>query len=161
MKNNFKKIIKKISWLVIFIFVFFLTFIFFSSKINLSSGLENVASIIGSKKTNTATIPYYYGTGVKGLTPLQISKLTKVFQKNTSSFTTTVSPVGEIWYFAYPDSYPPLTSIRDENGFELIYDFTVTTGNKIIIPSGKTVSYRIYAYNNVTTLSMYKVTYIE
>jgi hypothetical protein len=143
MKNNFQKIIKKISWLFIFIFVFFLSFIFFSSKIN------------------TSIAPYYYGEGAKDLTSLQVSELTKAFQKNTSSFTTTVSPVGEIWYFAYPDSYPPLSSIRDENGFELISDFTMTTGNKIITPSGKIVTYRIYAYNNVTTLSAYKVTYIE
>ncbi len=91
----------------------------------------------------------------------EITKLTKVSRSSTPSFMITVSPVGEVWYFAYPDSYPALTSIRDQNGFELIADFKVTTGHSIIDLPGDKTTYRVYEYNNVTTLSDYKVTYLQ
>lgn len=105
--------------------------------------------------------PYYYGVGAKELTPKEVSMLTVDFRENTPVFTTAVSPVDQVWYFAYPDSYPPLTSIKDQNGFELIYDFKMTTGNDIINARGERNSYRIYEYVNVTSLSLYKVSYIQ
>ncbi len=104
---------------------------------------------------------YYFGTGAKDLDFSEITKLTKVSRSSTPSFMITVSPVGEVWYFAYPDSYPALTSIRDQNGFELIADFKVTTGHSIIDLPGDKTTYRVYEYNNVTTLSDYKVTYLQ
>jgi len=124
-------------------------------EINIPSSKDNFNIL------NTVTDPYYYGVGNKGLTPTQISLLTKDFKKNTTPLTVAVSPVDQVWYFAYKDSYPPLESIKDQNGFELISDFTVTTGNKIMNSSGISTTYRIYEYNNVTTLTSYKVTYIE
>ena len=151
MKDKFKKIIKIVLWGIIIISVFIISFIFVNSK------SKNVELLNNQNIIN----PYYYGVGDKGLTPLQVSMLTKVLQGNTSSFTTEVSPVNQVWYFAYPDSYPALKSIKDSSGFELIQDFKVTTGNDIINSSGQKITYRIYEFNNIVTVPSYKVTYIQ
>ncbi len=102
---------------------------------------------------------YYYGVGAPGLTPAQVSALTKVVQSNTSSYTTTTSPSTQVYYFAYPDSYPALVSILDKNGFETISDYTVTTGNNITNGFGDTDTYRIYEYNNLTSQTAFNNTY--
>jgi hypothetical protein len=145
MKDLFKNIIKKFPLIIIVCFILIGGFIFVNNKTSL----------------NPETYPYYYGVGAKGLALSEISNLIKAHQGSTPSFTITVSPVNQVWYFAYPDSYPVLTSVRDQNGFDLTADFTVTTGNSIINSSGDKTTYRIYEYNNVTTLSNYKVTYIQ
>jgi hypothetical protein len=151
MKDKFKKIIKIVLWGIIIISVFIISFIFVNSK------SKNVELLNNQNIVN----PYYYGVGDKGLTPLQVSMLTKVLEGNTSSFTTEISPVSQVWYFAYPDSYPALKSIKDSSGFELIQDFKVTTGNDIINSSGQKITYRIYEFNNIVTVPSYKVTYIQ
>jgi hypothetical protein len=145
MKDLFNKNKKIISWATILVFVFIGSFIFVKNKTSL----------------NPETYPYYYGVGAKGLTLSEISNLTKAHQGSTPSFTITVSPINQVWYFAYLDSYSALTSVRDQNGFELTADFTVTTGNSMISSSDDKTTYRVYEYNNVTTLSNYKVTYIQ
>jgi hypothetical protein len=161
MKDKFKKKIKKLLFGIIIISVFIISFIFVNNKVSLNSkGLGNTLGAQSILTDKTIVNPYYYGVGDKGLTPLQVSMLTKVLEGNTPSFTAEVSPVSQVWYFAYPDSYPALKSIKDQNGFELIDDFKVTTGN-IINLSGEKTTYRIYEYNNVTTLVSYKVTYIQ
>ena len=162
MKDKFKKIIKTFLLVIIIISVFLVSFIFINNKVSLNSkGLGNTLGAQSILTDKTIINPYYYGTGDKGLTPSQVSMLTKDFKGSTASFTTEVSPVNQVWYFAYPDSYPALKSIKDQNGFELIYDFKVTTGNDIINSSGQKITYRIYEYNNATTLVSYKVTYIQ
>lgn len=144
MEILFKNKLKKLSWIII-ILVCVGVFVY----INKNTEINSNSSF------------YYYGIGVKGLSFPEITKLTKVSKENTPSFMITVSPIDEVWYFAYPDSYPALTSVRDQNGFELIADFSVTTGNSIIDSPRDKTTYRVYEYNNVTTLSDYKVTYIQ
>lgn len=109
----------------------------------------------------TSINPYYYGVGEKGLNISQISQLTKDYKNNIPSLTVSVSPVDQVWYFAYPESYPVIRSIKDQNGFDLISDFKVIEGNEITNSSGEKIKYRIYEYENVTTLSSYKVTYLQ
>ena len=183
MKNTFKKITITVLSIIIFICISVVIFNFINNrKNNLSSQLQNnelpfnqnlsANVILENNPVNTdnevvkkapnnnpkiSVASFYYGVGAKGLTPIQVSKLTKVSSENTFPFATTVSPYLQVWYFAYPAFYPPLTSIKDPNGFELLPDFTVTTGN-ISEESGHK-AYRIYEYNNITTLSLYKVTY--
>ena len=137
-----------------------------NSSLAINTLIQNNTANFDSKMptktlSNMENLPinwYYYGVGAKGLTPLQVSMLTKVSSQNVFPFTVTVSPVLQVWYFAYPASLPPLTSIKDSNGFELIPDFTVTMGN-MPDSSGHEVVYRIYEYDNTTTLFSYKVTY--
>ena len=187
MKNLFKKIIKMIPYALIAIFVFVGTFILINYKVNLNSDIKNInslnaqsfisgkiqeksnlvapenktvkKSLFKNESNNVAVYPYYYGVGKKDLTPLEISKLTKVNQKYITPLSLSFSPVDQVWYLAYPDSFPALTSIKDQNGFELISDFKVTNDNVIIDSVGNKKSYRVYEYINMTTLSEYKVTY--
>lgn len=153
MKNLLKKTIKTFPSIIIILGVFVISFIFVNNKLNLNSEVKNI------ELPNTSS-PFYYGVGAKGLASSEVFKLIKVSEGNTIPFTIAVSPVDQVWYFAYPDSYPALKSIKDQNGFELISDFKVTTGNNIINTSGEKITYRIYEYNNVTTLTSYKVTYL-
>ena len=185
MENKSKKLIKTLLWGIIIISVFVISFIFVNNKISLNSKVKGdvlgAQSILVDKTTEdnkiladneitqktsgniskTIVDPYYYGVGAKGLTPLQVSMLIKDFKRSTASFVTTVSPVNQVWYFAYPDSYPALKSIKDSSGFELIQDFKVTTGNDIINSLGHNITYRIYEFNNIVTVLSYKVTYIQ
>lgn len=122
-----------------------------------STNTTYTAHVTDGTQAGTATSSYtfisayYYGVGAPGLTPAQVSALTKDVQGNTATENVTTSPTNEVYYFAYPDSYPALTSIIDNNGFETISDYTVTTGNNITNSFGDTDTYRIYEFNNLTT----------
>ena len=103
-------------------------------------------------QSNTVTYsyvyPYYSGADAPGITAAAVSALTKDVRASTSSlnksFTTSN---GDVFYFAYPASYGALTSIKDENNFETIGDWTLRTEN-ITGLDASAVSYRIYEFNN-------------
>jgi hypothetical protein len=116
-----------------------------------------VTDIVGVPAATTVTsnsvnynfvYPYYFGAGAVGLTPAAVSALTKQIINSTTnanrSFTATS---GQVYYFAYPAAYPALTSILDANGFEVITDWTATTGNIVGLDT-TSQSYRIYEFNN-------------
>lgn len=103
-------------------------------------------------QSNTVTYsyvyPYYSGADVPGITAAAVAALTKAVTASSSSvnksFTTSN---GDVYYFAYPASYGALTSIKDENNFETIGDWTLRTEN-ITGLDASAVSYRIYEFNN-------------
>ena len=106
-----------------------------------------------STVTHTFTFvgTYYYGVASPGL---DISSdgggLTKLLINNTPTVAEQFSPVVQVYYFAYPDSYSSLTSILDQNGFETIGDWTVSTVS-VTNSYGAVISYRQYEFNNLTT----------
>jgi len=100
-------------------------------------------------RTYSFVYPYYYGVGAPGLTGAQIGALTKIIQTQQNTNTTT-SPTAQVYYFAYPSSYPILTSILDQSGFETIGDYIVRTVT-IIGLDGTPQSYRAYEFNHLTT----------
>lgn len=164
MKDKFTKMIKIFSFSILITTVFVMSFIFVNKEISLSGKVKGNmlgAQSIMSDNAESVVSPYYYGVGDKGLDTTQISMFTKDYRGSTSPFTVEVSPINQVWYFAYPDSYPPLLSIKDQNGFELISDFKVTTGNHMVNSVDENSTYRIYEYKNITTLSGYKVRYIQ
>jgi len=108
--------------------------------------------------TFTYVYPYYYGVGAPGLSAANVALLTKYVIANTSSVARQFSPTSQVYYFAYPASYPALTSILDTNGFETIADWTVRTEN-ITGLDGNAVSYRIYEFNNLTTQTNFTNTF--
>ncbi len=109
----------------------------------------------------TFAFAYYYGVGAQGLTPAQVALLTKDVRVNTASVSFTSSPSSQVYYFAYPDSYPALTSILDANGFETISDYDVSIGNSITNTFGETTTYRIYEFKFPTTQLSFQNTYIQ
>jgi hypothetical protein len=109
---------------------------------------DGTSTVQSSTVTYSYVYPYYYGADVPSITAAAVAGLTKsVIASNSSlnrSFTTSN---GDVYYFAYPASYGALTSIKDENNFETIGDWTLRTEN-ITGLDASAVSYRIYEFNN-------------
>lgn len=112
--------------------------------------------------TFTFVYPYYYGSGAAGLTGAQVrSLLTTYVIASTASVNRSFSPNGsQKMYFAYPASYGDLTSIKDDNLFEVLSDWTKTAKN-ITGLDGNVVSYNVYEFNNVATAGTYGFTFIR
>lgn len=105
---------------------------------------------------------YYYGVADPGLDPsVDGGGLTKLVINDTPTLSALFSPVSQVFYFLYPDSYPVLTSIKDTNGFETISDWTLTTGVSITNSFGNVDTYNVYEYNNITTQTNFTNTFIQ
>jgi hypothetical protein len=98
----------------------------------------------------TFVYPFYYGVGAQGLTGAQIRSTLTLLVKTPSNTTTITSPSSQVFYLAYPDSSPALTSILDTNGFETISDYTLRSVS-ITGLDGTPQTYKVYEYNNPTT----------
>jgi len=104
---------------------------------------------------------YYYGVAAPGLDiSIDGGGLTKLVIENSPTITESFSPTSQVYYFAYPSSYPALTSILDTNGFETIGDWTVSTV-AVTNSYGNTVNYRQYEFNNLTTQVNFSNTFIQ
>ncbi len=107
--------------------------------------------ITGIVSSNTLTFnfvfAYYYGSAAPGL---DISSdgggLTKLLIVNTATVTRPFTTVANVQYFAYPSTYASLTSIKDNNGFETIGDWTLTTVS-VTNSFGQTTNYKQYEFN--------------
>ena len=104
---------------------------------------------------------YYYGSGAVGLSPSQVSMLTKLLIGDTGTVTEAFTTSSNVSYFAYPDSYPALTKILDNNGFNVTSDWSVSTGNNIVNGFGQTDTYRIYEFNIPNTNVNFNYTFIQ
>lgn len=123
---------------------------------------DGTTTVISNTKTFAFIAAYYYGVAAPALDiSVDGGGLTKVVQGNTISYATTTSPTSQVYYFAYPDSYPALTSILDNNGFETISDYTVTTGVSVTNSFASVDTYRVYEFNNLTTQVAFTNTYIQ
>lgn len=118
---------------------------------------DNTSTKNSNSITFTFVYPYYYGVGAPGLTGTQIAALTKLVAV-VGNKTTSNSPTIQVYYFAYPSSYPVLTSILDTNGFETISDYTIRTVS-ITGLDGTSQSYRVYEFNNLTTQTSFTIQY--
>lgn len=129
-----------------------------------SANTTYTATVGDGTGTGTATqsysfcYPYYYGVGAPGLSGAAIGALTKIIQLQTNT-TTITSPTVQVYYFAYLASYPNLSSILDQSGFETIADYTLRTVT-ITGLDGTSQSYKVYEFNNLTTQTAFRNTYI-
>jgi hypothetical protein len=114
-------------------------------KISVSDNFNTVHS--GEVKLQFV-YPYYYGSGLPSLLPSDIQLLTKdISLQSDKEFT--FSPNVEVMYFAYPSSYPVLTSIKDNNDLETIDDWVVRIENFNMLDSS-VQPYRVYEFKNPT-----------
>lgn len=122
---------------------------------------DGTSNTTSNTLTYSFVYPYYYGAAAPGRTPTQVAALTKSVIASTASLNRTfTSSNGDVYYYAYPASYGPLTSILDENGFETFSDWTLTTAN-ITGLDLSAVSYRIYAFNNPVVAGSTNYTFIR
>lgn len=112
-----------------------------------------------SNITFSFVYPYYVGADPPGLTPAEVASLTKRIIASTANRVETIAAsAGEVFYFAYPASYGALSSILDANNFEVINDWTASTGN-ITGLDGTPVAYRLYEFKNPVLTGSYQFTF--
>jgi hypothetical protein len=117
----------------------------------------------GTSTTNSNVItdqyvyPYYRGVGAAGLDGAAIGALTKdiVVQGN---YTRAFSPTSQKVYYAYIATYPDLTSIIDQNGFNVTSGFTQRLAT-ITGLDGTPQSYKVYESNLTTTQTGFNYTF--
>lgn len=112
------------------------------------TGATGGPSTVASTTTYSFVYPYYYGAGATGKTGAQIrSDLTTLVMSALSGGASTTRSYtftsGQTAYFAYPASYGDLTTIYDENNFDVTAGFTKTT-KSITGLDGTSQSYTCY-----------------
>lgn len=132
-------------------------------SVNLPTGVNNSSfsttmTIVDGNGTSVPStagfsivLPWYFGVsttttttaaginGILGTTTAQIDKLTASLKTSASSTNVTLTTVGlsggqGCIYFGYPSSYGDLTSIKDQNDFDVTLDFTKFTISGIVSP---------------------------
>jgi hypothetical protein len=105
---------------------------------------------------------YYYGATVAGATEAQIRALTRLIEgrgNKTLKFTASNQKL----YFAYPQSYGALSSIVDQNGFDVTTSFILTSGVLFNLQSPNygsgTAFYNVYESNALTTVTNFGITF--
>jgi hypothetical protein len=109
-------------------------------------------------RRRTYLYPYLYGSAVPGRTGAQIwtafqaARLVQAYGDKALAFTPDAGGT-EVYYFCYPQSYSALTRILDGNSFDITADWTLTNNVSITGTDGSAQLYRVYEFNNLTTLA--------
>jgi hypothetical protein len=112
------------------------------------NGASGGPTTISSSAAFTFVYPYYSGTGAPSRTAAQVAAMSKNIVTSNPTMNRAFTPLnGDVFYFAYPESYGPLTSILDPNNFETVNDWLLRTEN-ITGLDGTSQSYRIYEFKN-------------
>lgn len=132
----------------------------FSARVDdTASGVDGPSTVTSNTVSFNFVYPYYVGSGAASLSAANVASLTKRVIASTSSRAETITVGdGEHTYFAYPASYGALTSILDENGFEVFSSWTLRTED-ITGLDGTAQSYRIYEGNNPLSAGSYQFTF--
>ena len=128
---------------------------------------NNPVTINSSVVTLSSCYPYLYGMSASNFSMVNsffFRNMGKITQNYTSpTLVTFDSPTTlKYAYFAYPASYPDLTSIKDQNLFEVLGSFTKTTINvqsTEMVNNWSEVSYKVYKSNNMFTPSSWEYTF--
>jgi hypothetical protein len=112
-----------------------------------ATATDGTATTTSNTISYTFCYPFFYGSGAAGLTGAAIyaafNPAGKIIQ-NQANTTKAFAPVGQYYYFCYPDSIPALSVITA--------DFTVRTVS-ITGLDGTAQTYKVYEYNNLTSLA--------
>lgn len=137
----------------------------FSDNISFTAQVDDNGASGGPTTVTSASLgytfvyPYYQGPGAVGLSAAAVAGLTKeVIASTSNKVVTFAASAGQVFYFAYPASYPALTSILDVNNFETLPDWTASTAN-ITGLDGTPQSYRIYEFKNPVVAGSYQYTF--
>lgn len=118
-------------------------------SVEVSSIINAVSTTVSASQSIPFEAPHYYGVGTINLSPSQITgTLTKgISLKYNPTITFTTNDT--YMYFAYPNTWGNLSSIKDANNFSQKENFTKTTVNLPLINSTD-YSYNIYKFNTPT-----------
>lgn len=104
---------------------------------------------------------FYYGVGAQALIAAQIQALSTLYEERGNK-TLLFSPNSEVFYFAYPADFGALSSIKDQNGFDVTDDFILRTDTFTLgAPNyvGGTALYNIYEFDSLTTQTNFSLTF--
>ncbi len=119
----------------------------FTARVTDESGGGGPSTVSGTRTFNYV-FAYHHGVGATGLNAVQIAALTKVVSTPSASQVLNYTlAVGQVPYFAYPNSLSALTQITDENGFDVTSSWT---SRSVVITNthGQSATYRVYEFNN-------------
>lgn len=133
-------------------------------SVNTNQTWTFTVSDVGASQSATASdtaqlvnvYPYFYGMDANASLsghPLYIG-LVKLVQSQSNKVVN-LAGTSKYIYFAYPASYPNLTQIIDNNGFDVTSSFTqstVTVSSSGLVSNWSLISYKVYRSNLVTTL---------
>jgi hypothetical protein len=118
---------------------------------------DGITTTTSNSVTFTFVYPFYYGVGAQALTGAQVQALTDLVQVKQNT-TVTTSPTNQVYYFAYPQAYGSLSSIKDQNGFNVTAGYTQRSASLTMMDS-TSQPYYIYEFNNLTTQVNFGNTY--
>lgn len=126
-------------------------------SVEVSSIINAVSTTVSTSRSIPFEAPHYYGVGAINLSPSQITgTLTKGISLKYNP-TITFPTNDSYMYFAYPNTWGNLSSIKDGNNFSQKENFTKTTANLPLINS-TVYSYNIYKFN-ISTFGTYIMTF--
>jgi len=130
----------------------------FNAEVNLTNS-ANITARANSRDQNNQVVqitslsravnfaaPWYYGSGAANLTPAQIQSLFTGPLKKVelpSNKTITVTANNQKIYFAYPQSWGVLTSIKDENNFENLNGWLNRPNLSFTLANGSSHTYTV------------------
>lgn len=113
-------------------------------------------SISSSQQVNFIA-PSWYGQGANGITTgvKNMSKYVNIKGSRSFIFNTT----NNHFYYAYPNDWGLLSSIIDQNGFNITQSFSNSTGNLLLADGVTNYSYRIYQSITPSTNTNFSITF--
>ena len=128
-------------------------------SVEVDDGSGEPAIPVTSNRSFNFVYPFYWGVGAPGLTIAQIAGLVKSVSSKSNKAVVS-SPAGEVYYFAYPSSYGPLSDILDDNAFSTITDYTYRPAESYTGLDGTPQNYDVYEFNILTTQTDFTNTYV-
>jgi hypothetical protein len=114
-------------------------------------------AIITGSQLISFIAPSWYGVGVNGIIT-GVKNMTK-YLNTKANRTFTFNTANNHFYYAYPNDWGLLSSIIDQNGFNITSSFSNTTGNLVLANNITNYTYRIYQSVNPSTNTNFNITF--
>jgi len=124
-----------------------------TTNTNFQAKVEDGTTLVNSNTLNYNFVyPYIFGSDVPAKSFASMyTDFTKAVESQGNK-TKSFSPSTQVMYFGYPATYPDLTIIYDQNGFDVTADWTKRTGT-ITGLDGTPQSYKVYEFENLTSFT--------
>lgn len=120
--------------------------------------LDNIQTTTSNSSNMALIAPVYYGVGPSNPTVSLITSLTKVLSGSRVNGQLVFNPNNQRFFYAYPQSWGQLISIYDQNGFNILGGFELSTF-VLTYPDGQTETYNLYTGNANTTVTNFKLSF--
>lgn len=126
-------------------------------RARVSTNNNGSPTIITGSQLISFIAPSWYGVGANGIIT-GVKNMTK-YLNTKANRTFTFNTVNNHFYYAYPNDWGLLSSIIDQNGFNITPSFSNTTGNLLLANNTTNYAYRIYQSINPSTNTNFNITF--